>query len=139
MRSFFLTFICPCIACIFAEYNQQDATFHSFFISVRRSACFRRVFCPSSGAQNCTYSVRHLSDQCCCLPLGWLAVCAVLSPWWWMEKSSKTCRVSYRNKETVERCILLIILCEYALFYDITQSGVVIPYRRFGTTCRAPF
>jgi len=55
-----LTFIGPCIANIFADYNQQDATFHSLFISVRRSTCFRRFFRPSSGAQNCTYSVRPL-------------------------------------------------------------------------------
>ena len=48
----------------FAEFNQQDATFHNLFISVRRCTCFRRVFPPSSGAQNCTYSVRYLSDQC---------------------------------------------------------------------------
>jgi len=48
---------------IFAEYNQQVAKFHNLFISVRRSTCFRRVFRPSSGAQNCTYSVRHMSDQ----------------------------------------------------------------------------
>ena len=46
----------------FAEYNQQDAPFHNLFISVRRSVFFRRVFRPSSGAQNCTYSVRYLSD-----------------------------------------------------------------------------
>jgi len=37
-----LTFIDPCIANIFADYNQQDATFHNLFISVRRSTCFRR-------------------------------------------------------------------------------------------------
>ena len=48
---------------IFAAYNQQDATFHNLFISVRCSTCFRRVFRPSSGAQNWTYSVRYLSDQ----------------------------------------------------------------------------
>ena len=54
---------------MFAKYNQQDATFHNFCISVRRSTCFRRVFRPSSGAQNCTYSVRYLSDRYCCLPL----------------------------------------------------------------------
>ena len=41
--------------CIFAQSNQQDAAFHNLFISVRRSTCFRRLFCPSSGAQNCTY------------------------------------------------------------------------------------
>jgi len=37
-----LTFIGPCIANIFAEYNQHDAMFHNLFISVVRSTCFRR-------------------------------------------------------------------------------------------------
>ena len=46
-----------------ADYNQQDATFLNLFISVRRSTCFRRSFRPSSGALNCTFSVRYLSDQ----------------------------------------------------------------------------
>jgi len=49
-----LTFIGPCIANIFAEYNQQDATFHNLFIPARRSTCFRPFFRPSSAAQNCT-------------------------------------------------------------------------------------
>jgi len=52
--------LCPNI---FSEYNQQDATFLNLFISIRGSTCFRRFFRPSSGAQNCTYSVRYLSDQ----------------------------------------------------------------------------
>jgi hypothetical protein len=43
--------------------------FSNVFISVRRSTCFRRVFRPSSGAQNCIYSVRHLSDRYCYLLL----------------------------------------------------------------------
>jgi len=64
----------------FAEYNQQDATFHTFFISVRRSTCFRQVFRPSSGAQNCTYSVRHLSDQYCYLLLAWLTAGSSIGP-----------------------------------------------------------
>jgi len=84
-HTYFLTFIGPCIVNIFAEYNQQDATFLNFFISVRCSTCFRWFFCPSSGAQNCTYSIRYLSDQYCYLLLTWpgcnilakLAVCAV--------------------------------------------------------------
>jgi len=50
------------LSCEFAEYSQQDAKFHNLLISVRRSTCFKRVFRPSSGAQNCTYSVRYLSD-----------------------------------------------------------------------------
>ena len=39
------------------------------FISVGRSTCFRRCCRPSSGAQNCTYSVRYLSDRYCYLLL----------------------------------------------------------------------
>jgi len=38
----FLTFTGPFIVNLFAEYNQQDATFHNLFISVR--TCFRRFF-----------------------------------------------------------------------------------------------
>ena len=75
-----LTFIGPCIANIFAEYNQQDVTFLSLFISVRRSTCFRRVFRPSSGAQNCTYSVRYLSHRYCYLLLAWVFVRPILLP-----------------------------------------------------------
>ena len=67
------TFIGPYIANTFAEYNQQVAKFLNLFISVRRCTCFRRVFLPSSGAQNCTYSVRYLSDRYCYLLLAWLA------------------------------------------------------------------
>jgi len=39
--------------------------FLKLFVLVKRSTCFRRSFCPSSGAQNCTYSNRHVSDSCC--------------------------------------------------------------------------
>jgi hypothetical protein len=41
------------------EYNQQDATFLDLFISTNCSTCFRVFLRPSSGAQNCTYSVRY--------------------------------------------------------------------------------
>ena len=40
----------------FSEYNQQDGNVSQICLFfVRRSKCFRRVFRPSSGAQNCTY------------------------------------------------------------------------------------
>jgi len=89
--------ICPCFANIFSEYNQQDATFLNVFISVRRSTCFRRFFRPSSGAQNCTYSVRPLLLPAASVTVWQIpdAVCAVLSSWWWTEKPSETCRASY--------------------------------------------
>jgi len=58
-----ITFTGPCIVNIFPKYNQQDVTLLHLFISVKCSTSFRRVFRPSSGAQNCTYSARYLSDQ----------------------------------------------------------------------------
>ena len=61
---YYLHFQIP-VAYHFTEYNQQDATFYNLFLSVRCSTCFRRVFRPSSGAQNCTYSARYLSDSYC--------------------------------------------------------------------------
>ena len=48
-----------------AFYNQQDAISLNLFVSIRRSTCFRRFIRPSTGAQNCTYSVRYLSDCYC--------------------------------------------------------------------------
>ena len=47
---------------IFAECDQQDATFHNLSISVRRSACFSDGFSVPSRAQNRAYSVKYLSD-----------------------------------------------------------------------------
>jgi len=46
------------------KYNQQNATF--FFINC--STCFRRFLRTSSGAQNCTYSVRYCQTNtaACC-------------------------------------------------------------------------
>jgi hypothetical protein len=34
-----------------SKYNQQDATLHSLFISVKCSTCFKWFLRPSSGAQ----------------------------------------------------------------------------------------
>jgi len=40
--------------------------FLKLFILVKRYTCFGRSLRPSSGAQNCTYSNRHVSNSCCC-------------------------------------------------------------------------
>ena len=45
---------------------------------MRRSTCFRRFYRPSSGAQNCTYSVRYLSDRYCYLFFKFLYFCETL-------------------------------------------------------------
>jgi hypothetical protein len=54
-----------------SKYKQQDATLNNLFISVKFSICFRRYLLPSSGAQNCIYSIGYLSNLYCCLPLSW--------------------------------------------------------------------
>ena len=59
-----LTFLGPCIANIFSEYNQRDATFLNLFISIRRSTCFRWFSRPSSGAQKL-----HIQRQAFVRPL----------------------------------------------------------------------
>ena len=41
---------------------------------------FQTVFGPSSGAQNCTYSVRYLSEQYRYLLLAWVFVRPLLLP-----------------------------------------------------------
>jgi len=38
--------------------------FLKLFILVKYSACFGRSFRPSSGAQDCIYSNRHVSNRC---------------------------------------------------------------------------
>jgi hypothetical protein len=40
-----------------SKYNQQDATLHNLFISVKCSTCLRRYFRPSSGDQK--LYIRH--------------------------------------------------------------------------------
>jgi len=37
----------------------QRFLIYLFIYFYRRSTCFMRFFCPSSGAHNCTYSFRH--------------------------------------------------------------------------------
>jgi hypothetical protein len=84
------------------KYNQQDATFLDLFIYINCSTCFRRFLRPSSGAQNCTYSVWYYqtNDMIICHYILIIsdAVCTVLCFWWWAEEPPETCRAIYRNK-----------------------------------------
>ena len=60
------------------KYNQQDATLHNLFISVKCSTCFRRFLRPSSGAQKIVYTASGtLSDLYCYLPRQWQVVVKV--------------------------------------------------------------
>ena len=41
------------------KYNQQDATLHKLFISVKCSTCFRRFLRPHQELKNCIYSIGY--------------------------------------------------------------------------------
>jgi hypothetical protein len=105
------------------KYNQQDATLHNVFISVKCCTPFRRVLRPSSGAQNCIHSIGYLPGLTAALGCrgrvgtgsskAWQvsdAVCTVLSSWLLAEDPPETRRSFHRNKYIVLRCILLVIL-----------------------------
>ena len=64
-----LTFMGPCIVTYSYSTTNKMHLFIKLFILVKRSTCFGQFFCPLSGAQNCTYSDRHMSNSCCYLLL----------------------------------------------------------------------
>jgi hypothetical protein len=82
--------LCKTSVCI-SKYNQQDATLHNVFVSVKCSTCFRWVLRPSSGAQNCIYSIGYLSSFVCYLPLSWKS-----------SNSSVICRYRPKSSTTAE-------------------------------------
>jgi len=82
---------------IFAKYNQQDATFHNFFTSVRRTTCY----IPAKLAAGSSIGLTNTWPCMCSFEL-------LMRD----GKPSETCSASYRIKEIVKRCILLVILCE---------------------------
>ena len=45
------------------KYIQQDQSLHNLFISVNCSTCFGWIPHPSSGVQNCIYSIWYLSNR----------------------------------------------------------------------------
>jgi hypothetical protein len=99
-----LTFMGPCIVIYSYSTTNKMHLFFKLFILVKHCKCVGRSFRPSSGAQDCTYSIRHMSNSCCYLLLAaavWHipdAVCAVLNSWWWKERPTETFTVFYKNK-----------------------------------------
>ena len=114
--------------------------FLDLFISINCSTCFRRFLHPSSGAQNCTYSVRYCQTNTAAIvdemelrsisstiaagsSIGLIipdAVCRVSCSWWWAEEPPETFRAIYRNK-LIEKTLHLFgctlkIWCWYDIF-----------------------
>ena len=84
---------------------------HKIFFYNKFIVClymFRALLCSSSGGQNCiiqrlisSHSVGGRPVHRILLTALWhipVAVCTVLNSWWWTERPSETCRVSFQNK-----------------------------------------
>jgi hypothetical protein len=54
------------------SYNQQNATLYNILYCCQCFTCFKRFFCPSSGAQNCTHSIGYCQTSLL-LPLAWVS------------------------------------------------------------------
>jgi len=113
-----LTFIEPCIIMYFyskTNWMHQCIKFILFGVTLYM---FRTVF-PSIISS----SRLHIQqpNRYCCLFASmqsavsvWhmrVAVCTVLNSWWWTERQSETCTVSFQNKINVRHwCIWLVLL-----------------------------
>jgi len=78
-----LTFIGPCIVIYSCSNTKNIHLFLELFILVKQSTCFGRSFRPSSGAQDCSYSNRHMLNSCCYLLLAgmrWNSMSSISSP-----------------------------------------------------------
>ena len=60
-KTFLLPFIGPCLVIYSYSTTNKMHLFLKLFILVKRSTCFGRSFRPSSGVQDCTYSIRYMS------------------------------------------------------------------------------
>jgi len=139
--------------------------FLDLFISINCSACFRRILRPSSGAQNCIYSVRYCQNNtAACCYRGWDgtefhlihdssiigltipdAVYTVLCSWWWAEERPETCRAIYRNKQIEKTLHLLGRTLEIHLWCTdmwtskavFLRSGIHVAVSRHSRTAKA--
>jgi hypothetical protein len=68
-----LTSVCPCMANIVVNDDQQDATIFGLFIYLFliSSTCFGRCLRPSSRALDCIYSFWYCPPICCRLVTSW--------------------------------------------------------------------
>ena len=97
----------------YGNTNKMHQCIKFYFVLELHSTCFGRSFRPSPGVQDCTYSNRHLSNKYCCLlarrqTAVFVAVCTILNSWWWTERPSETCRVSFQNKIKFYTVVYLI-------------------------------
>jgi len=121
--------------------------FLDLFISINCSACFSRFLRLSSGAQNCTYSVRYCQTNTAAIvdeteprsisstiaagsSIGLTipdAVCTVLCSCWWVEEPPETCTAIYRNKQIKKN-----VASSWLYFKDI-QRNITMTWTNYPT------
>jgi hypothetical protein len=117
--------------------------FLDLFISINCSTCFRRFLRPSSGPQNCTYSVRYcqtntaaaaivdemelhgvpsplasshrtcVTYNCCCMYSLRLII---------MDGETETCRVLFQNKINLRYCASVWFYCRNIVRCTVLQG-----------------
>jgi len=70
--SYFLTFICPCIASMSLKFNQQDARFSRSIYFYKFLYIFQAVPPPIIRSTELYIQRQVLSNQYCCLLLLWM-------------------------------------------------------------------
>jgi hypothetical protein len=110
----YLTFIGPCIVIYSYSKTNQMHLFLQLFIPVKHSKCFGRSFRPSSGAQDCTYNNRHMSNNCCYLPL--FDVCLLLYVQAWAPDDGQKDRPKHVECFTgINKCEKLVHLVGFTI------------------------
>jgi hypothetical protein len=106
-----LTFMCPCVAGVITNDDQQDAT---ILICLCQSAL--HVSCDSIAHHQehitvfTASGIVHRYQQ-----YRWTitdAVNTVMCSWWWTTESPETCRADW-NKQIKNSWVLLVVICNY--------------------------
>ena len=104
---YYMKCIRPCIVIyIYSKTNQMHQCIKLFYFGMTLYM-FRTVF-PFIIRRSRLYIQQQAYVRFCCLLTSkqtvisvWqmpVAVCTVLNSWWWMERPSETCTVSFQNK-----------------------------------------
>jgi len=83
---------CTCVSNLFLFWN--DTLHVSDGLSVHHQE-FKTVHTATGICQTDTAVCKHTAVSVWHMPV---AVCTVLNSWWWTERPSETCRVSFQNK-----------------------------------------
>jgi hypothetical protein len=99
----------------YSKTNQMHL-FIKLFILAKHSTYFGRSFRPSSGVQDCTYSNRHMSNNCCYFLLAQpFDICLLLYVQSWAPDDGRKDRPKYvecfaRINNLINRSIWLVLL-----------------------------